>query len=448
MNPNKSIEEPGAVTERDARAFPPNRHFASTLNVHFRETAPLIDSPAGLLITGCQPGAEVIVSARVEEGGSGYESIGTFQADQTGTIDTATSPSLRGTYEGVDPFGLWWSGERVGSSTAPQLAPAPMRCLVRTETSGRSSDVVLQREWVAPGTTLSPVSQPGVPGLFARPAGPGPFPAVVAFGGSGGGFGPAAAWAPMLASHGIGVLAIAYFGAPGLPQSLVEIEVETVERAVGWLLGRDDVVPGMVAVMGMSRGSELALLASVLLDHVGPVVAFAPSGIAWAGLDAQGPVDAPAWTYRGQEIPYAPIGASAQTGQLAMSNPVELRSAFEAVLGDEVAIKRAEIPIEAAKGPILMVSGEDDAMWPSTRMGEIAERRAARHGLAPQVRHLRYPAAGHVCAGVPGTPVITEIRHPVTGGYYSFGGTRAGNAAARAHSWPQVVAFLHKALSA
>jgi len=36
----------------------------------------------------------------------------------------------------------------------------------------------------------------------------------------------------------------------------------------------------------------------------------------------------------------------------------------------------------------------------------------------------------------------------MTGCYYSFGGTRAGNAAARAHSWPQVIAFLHNALPA
>jgi dienelactone hydrolase len=271
---------------------------------------------------------------------------------------------------------------------------------------------------------------------------------LVAFGGSGGGLGPAAAWAPILASHGMAVLAIAYFGAPGLPQSLVGIEVETVGRAVGWLLGRGDVVPGTVAVMGMSRGSELALLASVLLDSVGPVVAFAPSGVSWAGLDAQGPVDAPAWTYGGQEIPYARIGASARTGQRPTSTPLALRPAFETALREEAMITRAEIPVEAAKGPILMVSGEDDAMWPSTWMGEIAERRAARHGLAPQVRHLRYPDAGHVCAGVPGTPVITEVRHPMTGGYYSFGGTRAGNAAARAQSWPQVVAFLRDALPA
>jgi hypothetical protein len=54
---------------------------------------------------------------------------------------------------------------------------------------------------------------------------------------------------------------------------------------------------------------------------------------------------------------------------------------------------------------------------------------------------------GHTSAGVPGTPVVTEARrHPLTGASYSFGGTRAGNAHARADSWPRVVAFLREAL--
>jgi dienelactone hydrolase len=447
MNPSESINGPVVtVEEHDNGGNSSARHIASTLDVSFADAAPLIDNPAGLIITGCPPRTEVVIRTRVDDGGSGYEASGTFVSTDAGKIDTSASPSLRGTYEGIDPFGLWWSGELVAPSTGTQPPPAPMQCRLRLETSAGWAESVVERHWLAGGTTLTQVREPGVLGLLARPAGQGPFPAVVAFGGSGGGLGPAAGWAPILASHGIAVLAIAYFGAPGLPESLVGIEVETVERAARWLLGRDDVLAGMVAVMGMSRGSELAMLASVLVDQVGPVVAFAPSSISWAGLDAQGPVDAPAWTYRGQEIPYAHIGAAARMGPLPTNDPLALRPAFETALRDERAINHAEIPIERAKGPILMVSGQDDAMWPSTTMAAIAERRAAQHGAAAQVRHLRYPDAGHLCAGVPGLPVVTEVRHPLTGGFYSFGGTRAGNAAARADSWPQVLTFLRNTL--
>jgi dienelactone hydrolase len=147
------------------------------------------------------------------------------------------------------------------------------------------------------------VSTAGLSGLFARPGGGGEVPSIVAFGGSSGGLGPSEGWARALAQEGFAVLAIAYFAGPGLPSALEWIEVETVERAAAWLRSEGHVADGPVGVMGISRGSELALLASVLVDAVGPVVAFAPSGLSWSALGPQGPFDAPAWTFRGEPSP-------------------------------------------------------------------------------------------------------------------------------------------------
>jgi dienelactone hydrolase len=151
--------------------------------------------------------------------------------------------------------------------------------------------------------TTMEVREAGVFGLYACPPGSGPLPGIVAFGGSGGGMGPTTGWAPALASRGFAVLAIAYFGAPGLPEALIHIEVEVVERAVGWLTDAGKTDGDAVGVIGMSRGSELALLASVLLDGVGPVVAFSPSGISWSGIGAGGPVESPAWTFSRRRHP-------------------------------------------------------------------------------------------------------------------------------------------------
>ena len=403
----------------------------------------LVDEPVGIVLTGCEPGADVAVKATVDDGANVYEAAATFEADASGTVDTAVSASRDGTYTGVDPFGLWWSGEHTGPSSASSRAS--IVASVRADSSGATAEGVMERIWHSPGVTVTEVRDSDVWGTFARPAGPGPFPAIVAFGGSGGGLGPAAAWGPVLASHGLAVLAMAYFGVPGLPTDLVRIEVETVERAVAWLRRRDDVSGEGVAVMGQSRGSELALLAGALLDHVAAVVAFAPSGISWDGLDGRGPVKAPAWTYRGADLPFTTAGGLPIGPKTSV--PISLRSAFTSVLGDRPAIEAAEIPVERVRGPIMLVSGEEDAMWPSTEMSELVERRAAEHGFAHPVVHLRYPDAGHVCAGVPGTPVVTVVpKHPLTGAAYAFGGSRAGNARARADSWPRVIEFLHGAL--
>src|SRR5262249_39596366 len=148
----------------------------------------------------------------------------------------------------------------------------------------------------------------------------------------------------------------------GLPSSLVGIDVEVVERAVAWLLRRDDVLDQPVAVLGMSRGSELALYAGVLLDGVGPVVGLVPSGVGWPGLDASGPVDAAAWRFRGRDLPFAVLPRPEVDIAPAPTEPIALRPMFEAALDHWDAVSAAEIPVEQVHGPVLLVSGEADAL--------------------------------------------------------------------------------------
>jgi dienelactone hydrolase len=402
----------------------------------------LVDDPRGVVISGCEPGEPVVVRARVESDDATREAVATFRASQAGTVDTGRDASQAGTYAGTDPFGLWWSGDLVASSTV--RIPAPVRAALCAEAGGRTARAAIERLWLAPGATVTKVREAGVWGLFARPPGPGPFPAVIAFGGSGGGLGAAAAWAPVLASRGVAALAIAYFGVPGLPRALVRIDVEVVGRAADWLLRRPDVADRKIAVLGMSRGSELALLAGALLESIGAVVAFAPSGVCWAGLG--GPAGTPAWRFEGHDIPCAGVRRAGQPlPAAAPGSPVATRPFFEALLTDHDVIRAAQIPVERVKGPILLVSGEADAIWPAADLAEIAEHRAASRGFPHRVTHLRYPGAGHMCGGVPGIPAATEIRHPVTGQVYSLGGTAAANARARAGSWTQVLQILRAA---
>jgi hypothetical protein len=69
---------------------------------------------------------------------------------------------------------------------------------------------------------------------------------------------------------------------------------------------------------------------------------------------------------------------------------------YERGLENLDAVEAAAIPIERATGPILLISGGDDHMWPAARMCGMAMERMARHGRARAVRHLNYPEAGHV----------------------------------------------------
>src|SRR5581483_4564279 len=126
--------------------------------------------------------------------------------------------------------------------------------------------------------------------------------------------------------------------------------------------------------------------------------------------------------------------------------PMSLRPLFEMALADPARWAGAEIPVERMRGPILLVSGEEDAMWPSTPMGELVERRASERAGAHPVTHLHYADAGHTGAGVPDFPGETEVHHPLTGATYALGGTAEANAKARADSWPRVIEFLAASL--
>jgi len=93
-----------------------------------------------------------------------------------------------------------------------------------------------------------------------------------------------------------------------------------------------------------------------------------------------------------------------------------------------------------------MISGQDDQMWPSPRLAEIAVQRLKQHNFTFPVEHVSYPHAGHLFP-LPYLPTtLSHSRHPILKLDFAYGGTPAGNAFAGADSWPKVMAFLQKNL--
>jgi len=103
----------------------------------------------------------------------------------------------------------------------------------------------------------------------------------------------------------------------------------------------------------------------------------------------------------------------------------------------------AVIPVDRITGPILLVCGEADSLWPSCPMADqIVER--LKSGHRPAATLLRYKDAGHQ---VFGTPVTLPVGATTSNAWLaSLGGTPEGNMAARADGWPKVEAFLKAAL--
>ncbi|MDX1706554.1 acyl-CoA thioester hydrolase/BAAT C-terminal domain-containing protein [Pseudidiomarina sp.] len=278
------------------------------------------------------------------------------------------------------------------------------------------------------------VSENGFQALLVTPRTNEPLNTVLILGGSQGGYGSVAT-AQKLAEAGFAALAVAYFGEPGLPQSLNSIPLEYFDAAIDYIdrnprLHRNtcDQVP----VLGASRGAELALLLASVKSAYGPVVAIAPSSHVWGAI---GDSSSPAWTFAGAPITYVPRHS-------APDYDVERfvgRDYFAEDLRHPDAVP-AQIAVEDIAGQILLISGTDDRLWPGDEMADSIVARLQAHGKARLVQHLKYEGAGHAIS--PGDPAAaTEVS--LSGGQtIVLGGSEAANRQAQDNSWPVIEQLL------
>jgi dienelactone hydrolase len=240
-------------------------------------------------------------------------------------------------------------------------------------------------------------------------------PAVLVFGGSGGGQTSSVA-AALLAAHGYPSLALAYFKVPGLPQSLHDIPLGYFTGALEVLPAQPGVDPDHVLVAGESWGGEAALLLGASFPElVNGVIAGVPSSVV---NPAPGPgASRPAWTLWGRPLP-----AVSPSGFGRPNPPGEAR---------------AVIPVERIRGPVLLACGEQDLVWPSCGYVDAITARLHAHRFAHPVTALRYRDAGHVIGGLAAYYVgMTEDA------LASVGGTVAGTQVAQDDAHAKLLALL------
>jgi dienelactone hydrolase len=289
-----------------------------------------------------------------------------------------------------------------------------------------------------PGVRSVVVRENGVVGTLFLPAGPPPYPVVITVGGSAPGI--FSMPAVPFAVHGIATLALAYFGLPSLPPELKRIPLEYFGRAIKWLANREEIRLGTLGIAGGSRGGELALLIAATYPEVKAVVGWAPSGVLHAGLSRHAGSPVAAWCHGGRDLPFARFHAAAVDWH---RRPIRLTPGFVAGLSDSAATSAAEIPVERINGPVLLISGSDDQVWPASLLAEIAVRRLREHSHPFTVEHLRYEGAGHGIMPPRAYPSFgsTHFMHPVTGNDFELGGTPELNAKASADSWARILTF-------
>lgn len=220
--------------------------------------------------------------------------------------------------------------------------------------------------------------------LFAREGGKRPL--LVGLGGSEGG-NPWASdrWRSQrerFLDQGYAMLALGYFGTPNSPQHLDRISLDGVHAAIMAAARNPRVDSRCIAVIGGSRGGELALLLASHFPEIRAVVAIVPGSAVFPALtDA---MTTAGFSLHDQPLPYVPMTWGA-TPDLLVGN---LRGAFETLMRDEAAMARAAIPVERIAGPVLFVSGSRDEAWPSREMSDAMMQRLKARGFRHHAEHL------------------------------------------------------------
>jgi dienelactone hydrolase len=418
-----------------------------TVTIDGLPTRALADEPFSVVLSGLTPGSDATIEVQLDNClGGAWRGTFSARADAAGVLDLA-AVSLAGFAE-PDPTALFWAVEPEGEPD-PAAANAEDAHGALTVREGKRAVAVhkFTRVFRDRGVTCAELAGPVVGALYL-PAGPGPHPAVMTVSGSGGGI--AREEAALLASRGFACLALAYFNYPGRPPELVDQPLEYFGQALDWLAAQPQVRAEAIAVKGNSRGGELSLLLGATFSVVRAVVAVVPSGYIWGAARVNWS-DGAAWTWQGTALPRVPVTEEHEADRdrdLTADGAIKLTPGFRAALADAApgGLADAEVPVERTNGPILMVCGEADDMWPAMELTDVVLRRTSEARFPHPVRRLAYPDAGHLIT-LPYLPARTSGIHPL-GGNFAYGGTRAGTAAARAAAWREMLAFLTTALGA
>jgi dienelactone hydrolase len=294
-------------------------------------------------------------------------------------------------------------------TTGGALGSRPQRVRVSVRVGGATATGEATRFPLATDsieTTDERPAQVGFYGEWVRPKHVGEHTAILLFGGSEGAL-TQGSLAETLAAHGYPVLHLAYFAEPGLPQSLRRVPLEYFEGALRWLARQPEVDPGRIVTWGWSRGGEASLvLASTFPQLVHAAVGYVPSAYVFPAPADPG---VPAWTYRGR-----PLATGA-------------------------------IPVWKTSGPVFVVGGDDDRLWPSGDFVRQVEQGMREHGRR-DVTALAYEGAGHMLyQAVPLQIETSAIGYGQVESAYGpldFGGSPRADEAGLERSWPRLLRFL------
>lgn len=279
----------------------------------------------------------------------------------------------------------------------------------------------------------TPVREDGLVGTLFRKGNPSS--AIIVLGGSSGGLSESRA--EEMAEQGFAALALAYFAVDSLPPTLNQIPLEYFEKAIERLRKEPEIQ--RIGLWGGSRGAELSLILGTLFpDQIDAIAAHVPSSVVYGTLDEQG---AAAWIYQGKPIaPNAPFFYTQSSSGESESSAIAATPCFLHAMQDKSAFDASAILVEKLRCPLLLISAEDDQMWPSSIFAKQIIDRLTQHKSPIYCSHISYAGVGH--APSKGTAGL----HPIMRRWFAYGGNPIDNAHAAADWLKQTVQFFRERL--
>jgi dienelactone hydrolase len=417
-------------------APPPDRDQSDTeLAIRAPERS-RIDERIAVRVEGADPGEGVTVRAELtDDDDAAWTAAATFTADADGVVDLTSQAPESGDWSGVAPMGWCWAMTSKADARSPSLADRPgVDVVLEASTDDCEPDSrareTITRQVYDPAIEPHAVEADGLVGTWYEPAGEGPHPGVVSLHGSAG---PGSHRVErLLATHGFATLALAYTGdAPVVPDRIREVSLTYVHDALEWFGSRPAVAAGPLGLFGVSRGAELALLVGARSNRVGAVVSYAGSGVPY-----DTPMGDTAWLDpAGDPVPHIEgVGEPERTDDgHVVTRPVLERGLEDA---DGATLDAATIRVEDIDGPVLLVSGGDDQVWPARRLSAIAADRLGEADRDAPHAHLTDDDVGHLIS-VPYVP-LADFEHG--------GGTPAATAALGVDAWERTLEYFELGL--
>lgn len=417
---------------------------------------PLIDEPVRIVLDGLSHNSPITLRAKSEaQDHLWWRSEIVINSGPDGHIDLGARAPQAGSYQGIDAMGLFWSMKPDKDPKNADHSFFAVKDLFKAidtnievvEAGQVVGSVTIVRRYSKAAVKCSPLKDAGLHGILCFPDDGKQHHGVLVIGGSEGGAGLPDVTV-LLASHGFTALSLSYFGESGQPATLQNIPLEYFQRAANWMLRLPETRSRRIAVFAVSRGTEAALQLAAMSSVIDAVVARSPSFVRWGGISARGLPGGPAWTFSGKPLPYIPNRIPLWFGtqylwDRAIAEPVRQTPLFLYDLSIFGATDSVEIPVENIHGPILLLSGKDDQIWPGDMMADKLMARLKQHGHPYHDAHLSYDQVGHSipCEYLPTAGDFSGLRLVI-------GGNAEGVANAQRDSWPKILGFLNQAATA